>query len=128
MATGENGDDVIIYVGANAIGSQRNVTLNSEMSVIETSAKGDAEATFIAGRTNHSVDLDGLYVNGDSAWDDLSAAMEGQTSITLMRYRNSSFVASATAYVTSLSRSHPDMDVATVSASFQITGTWSSGL
>jgi hypothetical protein len=128
MATGENGDDVIIYVGANAIGSQRNVTLNSEMTVIETSAKGDAEATFIAGRTTHSVDLDGLYVNGDSAWDDLSAAMEGQTSITLMRYRNSSFVASATAYVTSLSRSHPDMDVATVSASFQITGTWSSGL
>ena len=128
MATGENGDDVIIYVGANAIASQRNVTLNSEMSVIETSAKGDAEATFIAGRTTHSVDLDGLYVNGDSAWDDLSAAMEGQTSITLMRYRNSSFVASATAYVTSLSRSHPDMDVATVSASFQITGTWSSGL
>ena len=43
MATGENGDDVIIYVGANAIASQRNVTLNSEMSVIETSAKGDAE-------------------------------------------------------------------------------------
>ena len=128
MATGENGDDVIIYVGANAIGSQRNVTLNSEMTVIETSAKGDAEATFIAGRTTHSVDLDGLYVNGDSAWDDLSAAMEGQTSITLMRYRNSSFVASATAYVTSLSRSHPDMDVATVSASFQVTGTWSSGL
>lgn len=128
MATGENGDDVIIYVGANAIASQRNVTLNSEMSVIETSAKGDAEATFIAGRTTHSVDLDGLYVNGDSAWDDLSAAMEGQTSITLMRYRNDSFVASATAYVTSLSRSHPDMDVATVSASFQITGTWSSGL
>jgi hypothetical protein len=128
MATGENGDDVIIYVGANAIGSQRNVTLNSEMSVIETSAKGDAEATFIAGRTTHSVDLDGLYVNGDSAWDDLSSAMEGQTSITLMRYRNSTFVASATAYVTSLSRSHPDMDVATVSASFQVTGTWSSGL
>ena len=128
MATGENGDDVIIYVGANAIGSQRNVTLNSEMTVIETSAKGDAEATFIAGRTTHSVDLDGLYVNGDSAWDDLSAAMEGQTSITLMRYRNDSFVASATAYVTSLSRSHPDMDVATVSASFQISGTWSSGL
>jgi hypothetical protein len=128
MATGENGDDVIIYVGANAIASQRNVTLNSEMSVIETSAKGDAEATFIAGRTTHSVDLDGLYVNGDSAWDDLSAAMEGQTSITLMRYRNDSFVASATAYVTSLSRSHPDMDVATVSASFQISGTWSSGL
>jgi len=128
MATGENGDDVIIYVGANAIASQRNVTLNSEMSVIETSAKGDAEATFIAGRTTHSVDLDGLYVNGDSAWDDLSADLEGQTSITIMIYRNDSFVASATAYVTSLSRSHPDMDVATVSASFQISGTWSSGL
>lgn len=128
MATGENGDDLIIYVGANAIASQRNVTFNSEMSVIETSAKGDAEATFIAGRTNHTVDLDGLYVNGDSAWDDLSAAMEGQTSVSIMRYRNASFVASATAYVTSLSRSHPDMDVATVSASFQISGTWSSGL
>ena len=80
MATGENGDDVIIYVGANAIGSQRNVSLNSEMTVIETSAKGDNEATFIPGRTNHTVDLDGLYVNGDSAWDDLSAAMEAQTS------------------------------------------------
>jgi hypothetical protein len=128
MASGENGDDVVIYVGANQVAGERNVSLNAEMSVIETSAKGDAEATFIAGRTNHTVDLDGLYVNGDSAWDDLSAAMEAQTSVTLMRYRNDTFVASATAFVTSLNRSHPDMDVAAISASFQISGTWSSGL
>lgn len=128
MAAGENGDDVVIYVGANQIGGERNVTLNAEMSVIETSSKGDAEACFIAGRTAHTLDLDGVYVNGDSAWDDLSGAMEGQTSVTLQRYRNATFVASATAYVTSLSRSHPDMDVATVSASFQISGTWSTGI
>lgn len=128
MATAENGDDVVIYVGANAVGSQKNVSLNAEMTVIDSSAKGDAESTFIAGRTTHTVDFDGLYVNADSAWDDLSAAMEGQTSVTLMRYRNSSFVASATAYVTSLNRTHPDMEVATVTASFTISGTWSAGL
>ncbi len=128
MASGENGDDVVIYIGANQVAGERNVSINAEMSVVETSAKGYAEATFIAGRTVHTLDLDGLYVNNDSAWDDLSAAMEAQTSVTLMRYRNASFVASATAFVTSLNRSHPDMDAATVSASFQITGTWSAGL
>lgn len=128
MASGENGDDVVIYVGANQVAGERNVSFNSEMTVIDTSAKGDAESTFIAGRTTHTLDLDGLYVNGDSAWDDLSSAMEGQTSVTLQRYRNATFVASATAYVTSLNRSHPDMDVATVSISLQITGTWSTGL
>ena len=91
MASGENGDDVVVYIGANQIGGERNVSINAEMSVIETSAKGDAEATFIAGRTNHTLDLDGLYINNDSAWDDLSAAMEAQTSVTLMRYRNAAF-------------------------------------
>lgn len=128
MASGENGDDVVIYIGANQVGGERNVSINAEMTVIETSAKGDAEATFIAGRTTHTLDLDGLYVNNDSAWDDLSAAMEAQTSVTLMRYRNAAFVASATAFVTTLNRSHPDMESATVSASFQISGTWSAGL
>jgi hypothetical protein len=128
MASGENGDDVVIYVGANQVAGERNVELNAEMTVIDTSAKGDVESTFIAGRTTHTLELEGLYVNGDSAWDDLSSAMEGQTSVTLQRYRNGSFVASATAYVTALNRTHPDMDVATVSASFQITGTWSAGI
>jgi hypothetical protein len=128
MASGENGDDVVIYIGANQIGGEKNVSINAEMSVIDTSAKGDAESTFISGRTTHTLDLDGLYINADSAWDDLSGAMEAQTSVTLMRYRNLTFVASATAYVTSLNRSHPDMDVATVSASFQISGTWSAGI
>jgi hypothetical protein len=128
MASGENGDDVLIYADGTSIGGQRNVSLNSEMTVIDTSAKGDAESTFIAGRTTHSIDLDGLYINGNTAWDQLSSAMENQVSITLERYRNAAFVASATAYVTSLSRSHPDMDVATVSVSLQISGTWSTGL
>lgn len=128
MASGENGDDVLLYADGTSVGGQRNVSLNSEMTVIDTSAKGDVESTFISGRTTHTVDLDGLYINGNTAWDQLSSAMENQASITLERYRNGSFVASATAYVTSLSRSHPDMDVATVSVSLQISGTWSTGL
>jgi hypothetical protein len=128
MASGENGDDLLIYADGTSIGGQRNVSMNAEMTVIDTSAKGDVESTFIAGRTTHSIDLDGLYINGNTAWDQLSSAMENQASITLERYRNGSFVASATAYVTSLSRSHPDMDVATVSVSLQISGTWSTGL
>jgi len=128
MASGENGDDVVIYVGGKQVGGERNVSMNAEMTVIDTSAKGDAESTFIAGRTTHTIDLEGLYINNDSAWDDLSAAMEAQTSVTLERYRNGAFVASATAFVVSLNRSHPDMDVANVTASFQISGTWSAGL
>ena len=125
---GENGDNMLIYIGNKLVAGQRNVTFSGEMSVIETSAKGTDESTFIAGRTTHKVDMDGLYVNGDSAWDDLSAALEGQTAVSLVRYRAGAYVASATAFLTSLSASHPDMDVATISASFQISGTWTTGL
>lgn len=132
MASGENGDDVLVYLTSGAtdvsVGGQRNVSFNAEQSVIDTSAKGDAESTFIAGRTTHTVDLDALYINSNTAYDALSTAMEDQTSVTLHRYRNGSWVASATAFVTSLSRSHPDMEVATVTASLQISGTWSTGL
>lgn len=128
MASGENGDDITIYIGSTQIGGQRNATLNAEMSVIDTSAKGDAESTFISGRTTHTIDLDGLYINGDTAYDALSTAVEGQTSVTVNRYRNGAWVASATAFVTSLSRGHPDMEASTASVSLQISGTWSTAL
>lgn len=128
MANGANGDDVTIKIGANLVGGQRNATFSAEMPTISTAAKGDSANTFIPGRPTYTIDLDGLYIVGDTAYDALSDAMEAQTTVTVNRFASGSWVASATAFVTSLSLGHPDQEASTAAISLQVTGVWSTGL
>ena len=124
----ENGDNILIYVSGNAVGGQRNVTLNVESSEIDTTAKGDTARTYLSGRPSYTLDLDGVYLNGNTAYDAISTAIDGKSTVTVNRYRAGSWVASATAYVTSLSRGHADEEVATYSISMLLSGGWSTNL
>jgi hypothetical protein len=124
----ENGDNVLIYVSGNSVGGQRNVTLNVESTEIDSTAKGDTARTYLTGRPSYTLELDGVYLNGNTAYDAISTAIANKTTVTVNRYRGGSWVASATAYVTSLSRGHPDAEVATYNISMLVSGGWSSNL
>jgi predicted secreted protein len=119
-----NGNAVIIYIGANAIGGQTNVTINRNLDVIDKSAKGDNDAIFLPGRRNSTLDLDALFVANDTAMEALQTAVAAGSSVTVKYYQSSVLAASASAYITSMSMNFPDQDNSTIAVSLQIDGAW----
>lgn len=119
-----NGTSILVYIGANLVGSQRDVTFDEATEAIDASSKDSRNRRVLAGRYSSTVSLDALYVDDDTAYLALQTAMRNGTTVTLVRKEEGANIEQATAVVASLSTAGPDQDVATVSASFEIDGAW----
>lgn len=119
-----NGTDVLVLIDGTLVGSQQDSSFEDTTESIDTSSKDSRARTVIPGRYSSTVSLDALYVASDTAYIALQAAMRDGTTVTIKRQEEGSEVEQATAVITSLSAEAPDQDVATVSASFDISGEW----
>lgn len=122
-----NGTDILIWIDGNMVGQQRDVTIDENTAEIDASNKEQREMRVLPGRYDSSISLDGLYVPDDTAYLALQAAMRNATFVEVVVVEDGVVTESADAIVTALSRAAPDQDVATVSISLRIDGTWVTG-
>lgn len=119
-----NGADVLISIGANVLGSQRDATIEQTTEEIDESSKTSRNKKVAAGRYGSTISLEALYVPTDTAYLALRTAMRAGTTVTVSR-AGGGVTESASAIITSLSEGFPDQDGATVSISLTIDGAWS---
>jgi predicted secreted protein len=118
----------MIWVEGNAVGSQRDVTIDEKTAEIDVSNKNDGRAMrVLPGRYDAVLNLDALYVPTDQAYQDLQSAMRNGTFVEVVVIEEGVVLESADAIVTSLSRKGPDQGEATVAAGLRVDGSWVSG-
>lgn len=127
-----NGTDFLVLVNTGTeetpvyevVGCQRDATLDETTAEIDASCKTSRNTRVLAGRYKATLTLDGLYVPEDAAYQALADAMRNGEFVTLVKQYGGNVTESAPAVITSLSESHPDQDVSTISAAFTIDGEW----
>lgn len=131
MAT-ERGDNVELRVlGASAtalaIASERNLDFSINGDAIDVTSKQTSQMReYLAGFSDATLDIDGLYEDSDSGYGRLDTQISAGSSVTLQVFSGGSRSFSCTAIVTGLSRSHTYDDAASFSASFRVNGAISS--
>lgn len=122
-----NGTDILIWIDGDAVGSQRDVTVDETTEEIDVSSKDQREMRVLPGRYGATMSLDALYVPDDTAYLALRAAMRNGTFVEVVVIEEGVVLESADAIVTSLSRNGPDQGEATCSCGLRIDGAWVSG-
>lgn len=131
MAAGINGSTVLLQFRTGTgpdvyttVAGQQGGSVERERTMIATSAKEDADATFAAGRRSGTISLEGLVLASDVSRVAIKAAFNSSAGTGRIR-RTAIGAEAAEQYdilVSSLSEDFPDDDASTWSAEFQITG------
>ena len=126
-----NGNTIQVLVGSDAVGSQRNVTIDRTMEAPDITDKSGRDKKVIAGKRDSTVTCDALYVVGDTAYAALVTEYESATptGVTLNWNENSGTSTNyrtATAFVTGLSINAASNEAAEMTATFQVSGGWST--
>lgn len=127
-----NGADFLVLVNTGTaevpiyevVGCQRDATIDETTAEIDASCKTSRNTRVLPGRYKATLTLDGLYVPDDEAYIALADAMRNGTLVTLVKQYDGNVTESADAVITSLSETHPDQDVSTISAAFTIDDAW----
>jgi TP901-1 family phage major tail protein len=122
-----NGTDILIAIDGDIVGSQRDVSYEETTEEIDVSSKDGRAGRYLPGRYGATMSLDALYVPTDTAYLALQAAMRNGTTVDVWSMEEAIVIESATAIVTSLTRSGPDQGEAVVKCSLRIDGEWTSG-
>ena len=108
------------------IGGQRGVDLSKTADLIDASTKDSASTVFLTGRLNSTLSLDSVFLPNDLAISDLKTHYTAKTQLKVRKQDSGTEIEEANAFVTEISESHPDNDVATYSIEIQIVGGWSA--
>jgi predicted secreted protein len=119
-----NGADVLIYIGANLVAGQRDVTQDETTEVIDASSKDSRNRRVLPGRYGSTLSLEALYIPDDAAYIALVAAKRAGTFVTVVVKEEGANIEQASAIISALSKNSPDQDVTTISATFEIDGAW----
>ena len=115
------GLDILVHVGAKAIGGQKGCTLTMEADTIDTSNKNDAGwASFIGGAKQWSVSCDGQFVVSDQGQKAIMDAFIAGTEVDIeMKNQAETVYYKGKACITSVEVDAQFDDVATLSVEFQ---------
>ena len=118
------GLDVLVYVGANAVGGQKGCTLTMEAETIDVSNKNDfGWASTIGGAKSWSVSCDGQFIADDAGQKALMDAFVAGTDVQVeMKNSDNTIYFAGTASITSLEVDAQFDDVATMSMELQGVG------
>lgn len=117
------GPDVYVTVGG-----QRGLSIKRNRNTIDTSAKGDADETFIGGRRGSTVSMDAMVVAGDVGRAALIAAHEGTDGVARLRRGaiGTEPARQADCIISKIDENLPDDKESTWSVDLQITGAWTA--
>ena len=117
-----NGSTILLYKGAAALGSQRDVTIDRTDNLIDVSVKGDYDRKYIPGQRTVTINCDMLYVAGESGQAALESLYESNGESSYQLVEGASARHNGTARITSLSISAPVNDVAVAQVTLQSDG------
>lgn len=129
---GVNGSDILLLVNTGtaevpvyeAVGSQRDVTIEETTEVIDFSSKDGRAKRVGAGRYGSTLSLDALYVPTNDAYLALKAAKRAGELILVAVQDDGVVEETANALITNMSRSFPDQGDATISIALEVDGEW----
>lgn len=132
MAAGINGSTVLLQVRTatapdvyTTVGGQRGLSVSRERNAIETSAKDDNDGTYIGGRRNSTVSMEGLVIASEAGRLALVAAHDGDGKGRIRRGAIGAEVArQCDVIITSIEEDFPDDDASTWTVGLQGTGPW----
>jgi TP901-1 family phage major tail protein len=107
-----------------AVGSQRDATIEETSDSIDVSSKDSRAQRVLAGRYSSSVSLDALYVPSDAAYQALKTANRDGDLILIARQEVGVVTEIVTAKIDSMSEAFPDQGEATISISMTVDGWW----
>ena len=115
------GLDVLVYVGANAVGGQKGCTLTMEAETIDVSNKNDfGWSSTIGGAKSWSVSCDGQFIADDQGQKALMNAFVAGTDVQVeMKNTGESIYFAGKAAITSLEVDAQFDDVATITMELQ---------
>jgi TP901-1 family phage major tail protein len=124
MATITKGLDILVYVGEQAVGGQKNCSLSMEADTIDTSNKNDfGWASFIGGAKSWTVSCDGQFMADDEGQKALMAAFIAGTNVQVeMKNDDDSVYFAGTAAITSVEVEAAYDDVCALSLELQGVG------
>ena len=122
------GLDILVYVGANAVGGQKGCTLTMEAETIDVSNKNDfGWASTIGGAKSWSVSCDGQFIADDQGQKALMNAFVNGTEVQVeMKNTAESIYFAGKAAITSLEVDAQFDDVATMTIELQGIGALST--
>lgn len=138
MAAGINGSLVLLQVRTatapdayTTVGGQRGMSVGKEMTAINTSAKDNADGTYVGGRRESTVSMEGLVIASDAGRAALIAAYEANGAAAgAVRLRRGAVGAEAAkqadGIITDLSEDFPDDEESTWTVEIQISGGWTA--
>ncbi len=121
---GQRGTDILLKIGDDIIGGQRNLALDRTADAIDMSSKQDGDARNEQGRRSSSLTVDVLYDPTDSAYVSLETAYEGRTKITAYKVENGAVTKTSQCIVTNIGEAHPDNGASVVSVGLTLDGGW----
>ncbi len=121
-----NGSDLMLMVGGALVACQRGYTWNAQRSEIDMSCKNEDVSRVAVGRLKETLSLESLYAPTDAAYLALVAAFQANTLVTVTEEEEGDGVRSASALITSISKSAPLDGGVTFSASLTISGAWTA--
>ena len=130
-----NGNAVLVEIDGTVVGSQTGVTFSESRDTIDKTSKANAGTTaLIKGKYSSTCSMNALYVDSDTAFTAVRAAVRSGAQVLLMRQEpqgsggTDADVAvdwyKCTALVTSISEDFPQDGVGTCSAEFAVNGAW----
>ena len=104
MAQQIQGLNILVYVGATALGGQKNCTLSMEADTIDISNKNDfGWSSFLAGARSWTVTCDGQFLTDDAGQSALMEAFIGSEEVEIeMKNSDGSIYYGGTAIISSL--------------------------
>lgn len=104
MAQQIQGLNILVYVGATALGGQKNCTLSMEADTIDISNKNDfGWSSFLAGARSWTVTCDGQFLTDDTGQAALMEAFIGSEEVEIeMKNSDGSIYYGGTAIISSL--------------------------
>lgn len=123
MSPAVSGINFTLSIGGQILGGQRNVTMNWSMETIDkTSRDSDNWYEYLPGLRGWTIDFDGLFLEDDSAEENLEAAWIGHTSLAIILTTPATVPYSGTCYLTAFSFTGPYSAESTATGTLQGSG------
>lgn len=121
-----NGADVLLYVGANAVAKQTGLSRSTSTPTIDVSHKLSELDEFIPGRGSGTMTLNALWVPTHAAYLELRAAQLGKDLITIRVVYDGDGWEEASALITQFDEDWPDNAASTMTINLQVNGSWTN--
>lgn len=123
MSPAVSGINFTLSIGGQILGGQRNVTMNWSMETIDKTSRDSANwYEYLPGLRGWTIDFDGLFLEDDTAEENLESAWLNHTSLAIILTTPAAVAYNGTCYLTAFSFTGPYSAESTATGTLQGSG------